>query len=206
MTVRRLRPRIDVSQLPDTAFGARDIMWWGTLGFVVIEGFTLALCAASWLYLRNRTGNWPPPGTPMPSLLLPSGTILSMILSLPVAHWTARAAEEYRLRQTQVGLTLLSLFGASFVALRVLTMLYALNVKWDVNAYGSAQWLVTGVHGTLLLVEFVEVAGMALIFWFGTVEDKHFSDVADLTFYWWFMVLAWIPLFFMCFLVPRWGA
>ena len=36
MSVRRLRPRIDVAALPDTAFGVRDIMWWGTLGFVVI--------------------------------------------------------------------------------------------------------------------------------------------------------------------------
>ena len=206
MSVRRLRPRIDVAALPDTAFGVRDIMWWGTLGFVVIEGFTLVLCAVAWLYLRNRTGNWPPPGTPMPSLALPSGTVLSMILSIPVAQWTAREARKYALRRTRLGLTLLTVFGVSFVVLRVLTMLYALNVRWDANAYGSSQWLVFGVHGTLLAVELVEVAGMALIFWIGTVEEKHFSDAADLTFYWLFMILSWIPLYVMCILVPRWGA
>ena len=206
MSVRRLRPRIDVAELPDTAFGVRDIMWWGTLGFVVIEGFTLVLCAVSWLYLRNRTGNWPPPGTPLPSLGLPTATVISMLLSIPVAIWTSRHAKRYDLHKVRIGLTLSALFGASFVVLRLLTMLYALNVKWDTNAYGSAQWLVFGVHGTLLLVEFVEVAGMALIFWIGTVEEKHFSDAADLTFYWYFMVLSWIPLYFMCILVPRWGA
>ena len=204
--VRRLRPRLDVSRLPDTAFGVRDIMWWGTLGFVVIEGFTLALCAVSWLYLRNRTGNWPPPGTPLPSLGLPTGTLVAMLVSLPVAWWTSRVAHAYHLRQTRIGLALLTAFAASFVALRIATMLYALNVKWDTNAYGSAQWLVLGLHGTLLLIELVEVAGMALIFWVGTVEEKHFSDAADVTFYWYFMVLAWVPLYVMCFLMPRWGA
>jgi cytochrome c oxidase subunit III len=205
-SVRRLRPRIDVAALPDTAFGVRDIMWWGTLGFIVIEGFTLALCAVAWLYLRNRTGNWPPPGTPLPSLALPSGTMVAMILSLPLATWTSRAAKKYDINRTRIGLAVLSVFAAIFVGLRILTLLYAVNVKWDTNAYGSSQWLVLGVHGTLLLVELVEVAGMGLIFWIGTIEEKHFSDAADLTFYWYFMVLIWVPLYFMCFLVPRWGA
>jgi cytochrome c oxidase subunit III len=36
------------------------------------------------------------------------------------------------------------------------------------------------------------------------VEEKHFSDVADMVFYWLFMVLAWMPLYVLCFWVPRW--
>jgi cytochrome c oxidase subunit I+III len=53
-------------------------------------------------------------------------------------------------------------------------------------------------------VELVEVGGMLLLFWIAPVEDKHFSDVADMGFYWFFMVLVWLPLFVLCFLVPRW--
>ena len=79
-----------------------------------------------------------------------------------------------------------------------------LNVKWDTNAYASAQWLLLVMHGTLLTVELVEVGGMMLIFWLAPVEEKHFSDVADMTFYWAFMVLAWMPLYVLCFWVPRW--
>jgi cytochrome c oxidase subunit III len=36
------------------------------------------------------------------------------------------------------------------------------------------------------------------------VERKHFSDAADMTFYWYFMVGAWLPLYVLCFLLPRW--
>ena len=43
---RRLNPVVELSELPDVVFGPRDLMWWGTLGFMVIEGFTLVLCAA----------------------------------------------------------------------------------------------------------------------------------------------------------------
>ena len=67
-----------------------------------------------------------------------------------------------------------------------------------------AQWLVVGAHATLLLVELVEIGGMAAMFWLAPIEEKHFSDVADASFYWYFMVLAWLPLYVLCFLVPRW--
>jgi len=50
---RRTRAVMNLSGLPDVVFGPRDIMWWGTLGFAVIEGFTLCLTAAVYLYLRR---------------------------------------------------------------------------------------------------------------------------------------------------------
>ena len=82
--------------------------------------------------------------------------------------------------------------------------LVSLNVKWDTNVYGSAQWLLLVMHGSLLTVELVEVGGMTLMFWLAPVEEKHFSDVADMVFYWLFMVLAWMPLYVLCYWVPRW--
>jgi len=200
------RPRaiLDVSDLPDTVFGDRDIMWWGTLSFVVIEGFTLALCAAVLIYFRQNYYGWPPPGTPLPSLDIPTLQLVLMLLSIPVIRWMARAAHDFDLGRVRIGLTVATLFVAAFVGLRAWELLRSLNVRWDTNAYGSAQWLILGAHGTLLAVEFVEVAGMAAIFWLAPVEEKHFSDVADAGFYWYFMVLAWIPLYALCFLGPRW--
>ena len=115
-----------------------------------------------------------------------------MLASLPVMWWTRDgAARRYDLGKVRIGLVLATLFGAAFVGLRIVELLVSLNVKWDTNAYGSAQWLVLGTHGTLLLVELVEIGGMTLIFWLAPVEEKHFSDVADMVFYWYFMVLAW---------------
>jgi cytochrome c oxidase subunit I+III len=80
----------------------------------------------------------------------------------------------------------------------------SLNVKWNSNAYGSVQWLVVGSHATLLLMQAVEVIGIAAMFWLAPLEKKHFSDVTDLMFYWYFVVLSWVPLYVLCYLIPRW--
>ena len=201
---RRLRSVMDLRELPDTVFGSRDLMWWGTLGFVLIEGFTLVLCAAVYVYLQQNFSTWPPRNTPLPSLGAPTLHVIVMLASIPVVMWTSRAAHRFDLGKVRIGLTVATAFNIAFVALRTVELLVSLDVKWDSNAYGSAQWLVLGVHATLLLIELVEVGGMALIFWLAPVEEKHFSDVADMVFYWLFMVLSWIPLYVLCFLAPRW--
>jgi cytochrome c oxidase subunit I+III len=201
---RRLRNVVDLGELPDVVFGPRDIMWWGTLGFVVIEGFTLVLCAAAYVNLTQNYATWPPEHTPLPSLGAPAVQVIVMLLSLPVVWWTAKSARRFDLGKVRIGLTLATLFNAAFVGIRLVELLVSLNVRWDANAYASAQWMLLCMHGTLLAVELVEVGGMLLLFWIAPVEEKHFSDVADMGFYWFFMVLVWLPLFVLCFLVPRW--
>jgi heme/copper-type cytochrome/quinol oxidase subunit 3 len=200
----RLRGVMDLRGLPDVVFGPRDIMWWGTLGFVLIEGFTLALCAAAYIYVTQNFATWPPENTPLPSLVAPSVQVLVMLASLIPARWTARAAKRYDLGAVRIGLTIATAFALAIVGLRAWELLVSLNVKWDTNVYGSVQWLVLGAHATLLAVELVEIAGMMLIFWFAPVEEKHMSDVADMVFYWFFMVLSWLPLYVLCFWLPRW--
>jgi heme/copper-type cytochrome/quinol oxidase subunit 3 len=114
-----------------------------------------------------------------------------------------KGAHRFELGRVRWGLLVATLLNAAFVALRWFELV-ALNVKWDTNAYGSAQWLLVLSHATLLLIELLEVGGMAALFWMGPVEKKHFSDAADLAFYWYFMVGIWVPIFILSYLVPRW--
>ena len=204
MSQARLRSVLDLRGLPDVVFGPRDVMWWGTLCFIIIEGFTLVLCAAAYVYLTQNFSTWPPRNTPLPSLGAPSLQVLVMLVSLYPAWWTSNAARRFDLGRVRIGLIVSTAFGLAIVGLRAWELLVSLNVKWDANAYGSAQWLVLGLHGSLLLIELAEIAGMALLFWLAPVEEKHMSDVTDLEFYWYFMVLSWLPLYVLCFWLPRW--
>jgi cytochrome c oxidase subunit 3 len=201
---RPVRPVLDVSQLPDVAFAPADIMWWGTLGFIVIEGWTLVLCAVAYLYLTQNYPSWPPMGTPRPSLVAPTVHLALMLASLPLVGWTQRASRRFDAARIRHGLAALTVLCLAFVALRYWELTRSLNVRWDTNAYGSAQWLVLVMHGTLLLVEFVEVGGLALMFLLNRAEQKHCSDAYDVCFYWQFMVLAWVPLYLLCYWLPRW--
>jgi cytochrome c oxidase subunit 3 len=201
------RPHIpvgDVRHLPTHAFHNRDIMWWGTLAFICIEGFTLVLAATAWLYLRKNFATWPPEGTRLPDVVVPTVQVAVMLASLLLVRVLDRAAQRHALVRVRNLLTAAALVSAAVNGLRVWELVRSLNVRWDANAYGSAQWLVVGAHGTLLLVQFVEVLGMAAIFWRGPVENKHFSDAADVAGYWIFIVLVWVPLYLLCFWGPRW--
>jgi cytochrome c oxidase subunit III len=203
MTLSR-KPVLDISQLPSVSFGPRDMMWWGTLGFMIIEGFTLVICATVYIYLRKNFATWPPEGTLRPSVAAPTVQVAIMLASLPLMRRIGRRAEQQDLVAVRNGLVLATLFSMAFVGFRAWELTQSLNVRWDANAYGSAAWMVVGSHGTLLAVQLLETAGMAGVFFTRTVEHKHFSDAADVAFYWWFIVLSWLPLYVLCFLLPYW--
>jgi cytochrome c oxidase subunit I+III len=203
MRIRRPRVVMDVSELPDVCFGPRDIMWWGTAGFVLIEGFTMVLCWVVLIYLHQNFPTWPPEDTQRPALGLASVLAGAQVLSLPFVWWVEKAAKRFDLRAMRVWLPVAAVVCTAFVGLLLAVLGTALHVKWNANAYGSAVWLVLGAFGTLLLVEASEVIGFALAFWLAPIERKHFSDVADAMFYWTFMVCAGLVSYVLVFLLPR---
>lgn len=204
MRHRQPRAVMNVRELPDVCFGPRDIMWWGTFGFIVVEGWTVVLTVVAWVYLQQNVQAWPPRGTPLPSLGLPSIELGVMLVSLPLVAWCSRVLREYDLAKARIGMTLIGVIGLVLTGLHIAMLLVSLNVKWDSNAYGSAQWLVLVYHGTLVLVEACEVIGLALAYWFAPVEDKHFPDGADAMMYWYFMIASFAALYLLCFFGPRW--
>jgi heme/copper-type cytochrome/quinol oxidase subunit 3 len=196
------RASVDVSGLPDITFGHRNVVWWGTAAFMAIEGTTLAMCAATYLYLRRNFGALPPERVAVPGLTAANAEVVLMLLSFVPIVLLRKAAQRKELSAVRILLLVATVFGAAFVVLRWFE-LKALHVRWDANAYGSSAWLVLIVHGTLLVAEVGELLVFSLIAWTGRWEEKHFPDACDLGFYWFFMVLSWLPLYAMVFLLPR---
>ena len=65
----------NVSELPETAFGPAGLMWWGVVGFMLIEGTTLFVCIA--LAIKGLDALVPGP----PSLVIAAG------LTYAVQEW-----------------------------------------------------------------------------------------------------------------------
>jgi heme/copper-type cytochrome/quinol oxidase subunit 3 len=198
----RERAVADVSTLPTVVFGERNLGWWGTVGFAVIEGFTLALTAVTYVYLRKNYIVWPPEGTPMPSLLLPTINVALMVLSIIPAVWTKRRAERLELGPARIGLIIGSVISVAVFLLRIAEFT-SLNTQWNSNAYSSIIWTILGFHGTLLLIDVYDSIGITLIM-FLRPESKWFPEVADNALYWIFTVCSWIPLYFLVYYGPRW--
>jgi heme/copper-type cytochrome/quinol oxidase subunit 3 len=191
----------DVTDLPTVTFGHRSLMWWGTLGFMVIEGWTLALIAAMYFYIRQNFLNWPPLRTPLPSLLMPTIGLGVMLVSLVPTYLSDRAS-----RRLDEGGVKLWLLASSIIALAIPVIrwyeLWSLNVRWDSNAYGSAAWLLVATHATLLLLDVADTVGLTLFYWLRRMPIKAMSDTADNAFYWYFMVGIWVPIYLIVYVGP----
>ena len=199
--MRTARAVADVRSLPRTVFGHRALMWWGTLGFIVIEGTTLFICAVTYFYLRRNFATWPPEHLYRPALLLPTVQVAVMLLSIIPMRAADRAANRMDIQGVRRTLLICSLLIVIMTVLRVFEF-GALKVRWDTSAYGSAAWAVLTTHSTLLVLEMAETLAITVLMFGRQVEERDLSGVSDNAVYWYFLIGAWFPLYVVVFLSP----
>lgn len=198
------RPRpviIDASTLPSYGFSHRSTMWWGTAGLIAIEGTIFGLAAFTYFYVRSRLDVWPPSVLP-PALTWGTLNTLIFLLSLIPNYWTKKVAETEDLAAVRIGLLICVAFGALNIALRA-AELTALNVRWDTNAYGSALWMIMGLHTVHLVTDFYDSAVLTVLMFNGPLEGRRFVDVSENAMYWYFVVFSWLPLYAIVYFAPR---
>jgi cytochrome c oxidase subunit III len=196
------RRTIDVSRLAPGAFGYRSLMWWGTMGIVLIEGTAFALAIGAYFYLRTRIQNWPPAGTVPPDLFWGTLNTVVLLASLVPNELAKRAAEHIDLGRVRLWLVVCLVFGAAFNVIRFIEFT-ALNVSWTSSAYGSVVWLLLGLHATHVITDFLDSSVLTALMLFGPIEEKRFIDVEENAVYWHFVVLAWLPIYWVIYWAPR---
>jgi len=193
---------IDVGGLAPSAFGSRSLMWWGTMGIVLIEGTAFALTIGAYFYLASRSDGWPPGDIPPPQLRWGTLNVLILLASLIPNELTKKAAERVDLRGVRVWIVVSLLFALGFNLVRVFEF-SRLNVWWNENAYGSIVWLLLGLHTTHILTDFLDSTVLAVLMFTGPVEEKRFVDVEENAAYWYFVVLSWLPIYGVIYWAPR---
>jgi cytochrome c oxidase subunit 3 len=195
------RPVINVAPLPEFAFGHRGMLWWATLTVITIEGMMFALMITTYLYLKGRSPQWPPGAYP-PALLWGTLNTAVLILSLVPNQLAKNASEKFDLRRTQFWMVVCIAFAILFNVVRVFEF-RSLNVWWDTNAYGSVVWTLLGLHTTHLVTDLLDTMVLAVLMFTGPLKEKRFADVSENAFYWYFVVLAWLPIYALIYLAPR---
>jgi cytochrome c oxidase subunit 3 len=191
---------LDVSELPDVVFSHRSLMWWGTLGLMAIEGTVFGLAIMAYFYLHSHSQVWPISVLP-PDLLWGTVNAFVMLVSFFPAHLAKRAAERLDLRGVRIWLVCSVLFGIAFCIVRAFEFA-TLNVRWDTNAYGSVVWLLLGLHTTHIVTDLVDTIVLTVLFYTGPLDGKRYVDVSENSFYWYFVVATWLPIYFVIY----WGA
>jgi cytochrome c oxidase subunit III len=194
------REVIDALELPSYAFGHRSIMWWTTAGMIAIEATFFAFAAFTYFYVWTRVDVWPPASEP-PSLVWGTLNLVVMLASLIPNHMTKKFSETENLAGLRTSMGIGLIFAAAFLVIRVLEFT-ALNVRWDSNAYGSAVWILLGLHTLHLVTDFWDTLILWTVLSRAPLEGKRFVDASENAFYWYFVVIAWLPVY----LIVYWGS
>jgi cytochrome c oxidase subunit 3 len=192
---------LDVRELPSYGFSHRSLMWWGTAGMCAIEGMAFAFMIIVYFYLRALSDTWPVGGH-SPDLLW--GTLnLALILASAIPNtFIDKAAIEHDLKKVRRGLIVLSLMGLALLLVRALEFT-TLNVRGDESAYGSAVWVLLGLHTFNLVTDYIDSLVLTAVMFKKPVEGKRFVDVAENAGYWDFVVVTWIPIYLVIYWAPR---
>lgn len=198
------RPTLDVSGIPDHAFGSRSVMWWATLCVIFIEGTVFVITIATYLYLQGNEDAWPPAPTPLPGLFWPTVNTFVLLASLIPNHIVKKAAEAENRAKVRRWMIVADVFALAFLVIRGFE--YAqLNIGWDSNAYGSVTWTLLSLHTVHLLTDFIDsVVLTALMFTSHARDPRRLVDVAENCFYWYFVVSSWLPIYAVLYWSPRW--
>ncbi|HYD82401.1 MAG TPA: cytochrome c oxidase subunit 3 [Opitutus sp.] len=194
---------LDVSELPDYAFGHRSPMWWATMGIVLIEGTMFVALLGAYFYLRSRAPGWPLNVAP-PDLLFGTLNTLILLASCVPNHLYKKAAEKEDLRGVRIWLVVSIVFALAFVVVRAMEF-QTLNCRWSDNAYASIVWTLLGFHTAHLVTDLLDTGVLTMLMFTGPLKGKRFVDVAENGMYWYFVVWAWVPIYVTLYLVPRWS-
>ena len=198
----RTRRTLDVSVLPTHAFGHQGLIWWGTVGYMVIEGAMFAMVLVTYFFLRTRVPEWPP-SAPNPDVTLGTVNTLILLASLIPNQMAKRAAEKLDLRKVRALLPICLVFGIGFVVVRAFEF-GSLGVRWDTNAYGSIVWFIMALHTVHLVTDVVDSTVLTALMFTSHAEPKRMVDVSENALYWYFVVFSWIPIYLTIYFAPRW--
>jgi cytochrome c oxidase subunit 3 len=192
----------NVTELPSTVYGHRSLMWWGTLGFILIEGSTLFICAITYFYLRRNFETWPPEHILRPGLTVATAQVALMVLSNIPMRWVDLAARRVDLRSVRIGMVVCTALALAMCVLRGFEF-RDLHVRWDSGAYGSVAWATVFTHATLLLLETLESIVFTVLLFSPNLEQRDLAGASDNAVYWYFLTLSWVPLYVIVYLSPQ---
>ena len=193
----------DLSGLEHTGFGHRVVTWCGTLAYMSLEGMGFLLSYGVFLYIAFLNPQWPL-GFPPQTLFWSTAFTLLLLVSLNPNWFVLRQAKAHDNASLRWLLVLMSLISLLALAVRYFEFA-ALTIRWDSNAYGSALWVLLGLHTLHIATEATDTIVMTAMFFTGHEPEKRFTDADENALYWIFVVVGWLPLYALLYWAPRLG-
>ena len=167
--------------------------WWGMAMFCASEAMLFALLIGTYLYLRFRAVQWPPPGVEAPKVVVPLILTGVLVLSSVPIQLASRSARAGRAAATRRALLAALVLQGAYLGVQIHLFLADLDTFTpQQGAYGSAYYTLVGAHHAHVAV------GLLLDVWLvlrltGGLTTYRLNGVRATTFYWHFVnVLAFV--------------
>ena len=212
MTPENVLPKtaLDVSHLPATRLDHRSTLWWGNLIGLFIETAMFGIMIAVYFTTVMNIRPFPPPRVERfpvllnsePDMFLPVVGLVLLLLSLVPAISLDLAARRHDGKSMKIFLAISLAFNIALIVVRYYEF-DSLHFKWNENAYGSAAWMILGLHLLHLIVLMCEDIYLTAWTYIRGLDEKHALDVTVAAVYWYWIVGMWVILFPIVYLVPR---
>jgi cytochrome c oxidase subunit III len=168
---------------------ARANGWWGMLIFVLTEATLFGAIFGTYFYLRLTTPQWPPPGTPEPSVAVP--LVLALLLaatSVPMGI-AARAATAGDVARARIAIVVALVVQAGFFAMQIHLFQDDLaKFRPSESSYASIYFTMLGAHQVHVAV------GLLLSVWLLAKLARGLTNyrivaTQSIAFYWYFVNL-----------------
>ena len=193
----------DVSDYARLLPDRRAPIWWGIVGLILVETSVIAGFIATYFYLVIMNEAWPPPNVEPSPLVAPTIALGLLLASCLTMWWAGRMVKQGRNTPFVIGV-----FSSVVLASAVLVLRWEqfqlFAFRWDEHAYGSVVWTITGFHFTHVVSAVIGTAVVGILGLRGFFTPRRQIGVIVDTLYWYFVALAWIPLYVVLYWVPRW--
>ena len=182
-------------------------MTWGKVMmwiFIITDGLLFAGYLASYGYARVAAGEWPPQNEVFQLWFIALMTFVLISSSATMA--TAVAAARLKDMKTVTTMVLMTLVGgAVFLGMQAIEWTNLIHEgvtisanPWEIAAFGNYFFLITGFHGTHVLIGVIILANV----WLRSARGVVTSEGVELAgLYWHFVDLVWVFIFTLFYLV-----
>jgi len=193
---------LDVSHLPEFDISNQAPLWWGQVCLAAIEGTMFCILIAMYFYIRQTMDVWPPPGTRVPSVVMPTLALLPLVLSCFGSYWASEGAKKNDAADMILGLSLNLLTAAIFVGMRVIAW-NQLSFTWASDAHGSIVWNILALHTLDVVADLAFTAVLIVLLVTRRAGGMQRLGVHVDSIVWYFLSAIWIPLYVVIYWGPR---
>jgi heme/copper-type cytochrome/quinol oxidase subunit 3 len=191
------------AELPSVLSGGRSPLWWAVLLLVAIESMVFGSLFAGYFYLRIGHTVWPPPGIPLPDLLLPLINTGVLAASSGAVFYAMTSLKKGRMRPFKLWLGGGVVLEIIFLIIKVIES-RDLGRGWSSHAYWSIYWSISGLHSIHVTAAIIMGVAVLILALRGYYTPERRVGVQAVSMYWQFVAIIWIPVVLMLYFVPRW--